>query len=338
MHSTKVELLPFQARVQPWMMACFGEMIAGDREERNHRFLEEALELVQSLGCTSSEAHQLVDYVYGRDVGDPPQEVGGVMVTLAALCLANNLDMHANGETKLARIWTKVEAIRAKQAAKPKHSPLPMHVASSHGGEELREAAQFLSDRLDDLEWIEGDLEATLRDFMGHVDPAHARLRSLLASPPPVDRAEAIPAGMKPWHGGDCAPSDWDGGPVLLGDGRHYAANVIAGERLAWSHRGGEWAHGDIVAYTPKPAAQPLEGLTSDQTFTLAEVKKMWATAVEAGGILAGKGDGTPDRATVELCIDILRGNFGAGRGGEALQQRDDDIAILQSLLTEDAR
>lgn len=120
----------FQDRVQPWLMSCFGEMIAGDREERNHRFLEEALELVQACGCTASEAHQLVDYVFGRDVGDPPQEVGGVMVTLAALCLANDLDMHANGETELARIWTKVEAIRAKQAAKPKHSPLPQ--AATH--------------------------------------------------------------------------------------------------------------------------------------------------------------------------------------------------------------
>ncbi len=115
----------FQQRVQPWMLACFGEKIAGDREERNHRFLEEALELVQSTSCTASEAHQLVDYVYGRPVGEPAQEVGGVMVTLAALCLANDLDMHMAAETELARIWTKVEQIRAKQAAKPKHSPLP---------------------------------------------------------------------------------------------------------------------------------------------------------------------------------------------------------------------
>ncbi|WP_426291187.1 hypothetical protein [Sphingomonas sp. TWP1-3-1] len=121
----------FQQRVQPWLVACFGEMIAGDREERNHRFLEEALELVQACGCSASEAHQLVDYVYGRDVGDPQQEVGGVMVTLAALCLANGLDMHANGETELARVWTKVDAIRAKQAAKPKHSPLPQHIAAT---------------------------------------------------------------------------------------------------------------------------------------------------------------------------------------------------------------
>lgn len=118
----------FQDRVHPWLIACFGAEIAADRIERNHRFLEEAIELVQATGCTRSEAHQLVDYVFDRPAGEPHQEVGGVMVTLAALCLTHGLDMHEAGETELARIWTKVEAIRAKQAAKPKNSPLPMHV------------------------------------------------------------------------------------------------------------------------------------------------------------------------------------------------------------------
>jgi len=115
----------FQQRVQPWMMACFGAEISADKDERNHRFFEESTELVQASGMTASEAHQLVDYVYGRPVGEPAQEVGGVMVTLAALCLAQDMDMHVAGETELARIWTKVDTIRAKQAAKPKHSPLP---------------------------------------------------------------------------------------------------------------------------------------------------------------------------------------------------------------------
>lgn len=115
---------PFQQRVKPWMMACFGEIIAADAIERNHRFLEEALELVQACGCTASEAYELVDYTFGRQVGDKNQEVGGVMVTLAALCLAQGLDMHSAGETELARIWTKVEQIRAKQAAKPQFGPL----------------------------------------------------------------------------------------------------------------------------------------------------------------------------------------------------------------------
>lgn len=115
----------FQFRVHEWVLACFGKEIAFDKAERNHRFLEEALELVQSLGCTAHEAHQLVDYVFGRDMGDPAQEVGGVRVTLAALCSANQIDDEDSAEIELERIWTKVEQIRAKQAAKPKHSPLP---------------------------------------------------------------------------------------------------------------------------------------------------------------------------------------------------------------------
>jgi hypothetical protein len=115
----------FQARVGDWLQACFGPAIAANKTERNHRFLEESLELVQACGCTQSEAHQLVDYVYGRPIGEIGQEVGGVMNTLAALCLAHGFDMAKEGETEIARCWTKIEKIRAKQAAKPKHSPLP---------------------------------------------------------------------------------------------------------------------------------------------------------------------------------------------------------------------
>lgn len=115
----------YQARVDEWVLACFGEEVAKDVRERNHRFLEESLELVQSNGCTASEAHQLVDYVFGRPVGEPGQEVGGVMNTLAALCNAAGLDLNGEAERELARVWTKVEQIRAKHASKPKHSPLP---------------------------------------------------------------------------------------------------------------------------------------------------------------------------------------------------------------------
>ena len=123
--------LPFQVRVDEWVTACFGDTIRGDKIERNHRFLEEALELVQSTGCTQSEAHQLVDYVFSRPVGDLAQEVGGVMNTLAALCNIQGVDMMRAGDIELARCWTKIEKIRAKQAAKPKHSPLPEAFASS---------------------------------------------------------------------------------------------------------------------------------------------------------------------------------------------------------------
>jgi hypothetical protein len=117
----------YQARVSDWMIACFGEAITSDIQERCHRFFEEATELVQSLGGTASECHQLVDYVFGRPVGQKEQEVGGVAVTLAALCNASGIDYNKAAGDELARIWTKVEVIREKQAAKPKHSPLPQH-------------------------------------------------------------------------------------------------------------------------------------------------------------------------------------------------------------------
>lgn len=117
--------ISFQQRVYMWMLRCFGQQIASDTMERNHRFLEESLELVQAGGCSKSEALQLVEYVYGRPSGVMSQEVGGVAVTLAALCSAFTLDLEYCSEAELSRVWTKIEQIRAKQAAKPKYSPLP---------------------------------------------------------------------------------------------------------------------------------------------------------------------------------------------------------------------
>lgn len=115
----------WQPSVDDWVNACFGAKIAKDVTERNHRFVEEALELVQTTGCTGQECHQLVDYVFDRPVGETAQEVGGVMTTLAALCNAIDQNMYDCAYLELERVWDKVEQIRAKQAAKPKHSPLP---------------------------------------------------------------------------------------------------------------------------------------------------------------------------------------------------------------------
>jgi hypothetical protein len=151
----------FQARVHPWMIACFGAAIATDAIERNHRFFEEAAELVQACGMTASEAHQLVDYTWSRPVGEKNQEAGGVMVTLAALCLAQGLDMHAAGETELARISAPetMAKIRAKQAAKPKHSPLPESAPAQAeqqgdgGARSWRADVQKVLDALDPDDW-----------------------------------------------------------------------------------------------------------------------------------------------------------------------------------------
>ena len=108
----------FQRRVAEWLAACFPPSVRADRQERTHRFLEEALELAQANGCTRDEAHILVDYVFSRPLGQPEHEVGGVMVTLAGLCDATGIDMTAEGDRELDRNWQRINAIRRKQASK----------------------------------------------------------------------------------------------------------------------------------------------------------------------------------------------------------------------------
>jgi hypothetical protein len=163
-HAQTSEQPEFQARVDDWLIACFGETIARDRIERNHRFIEESLELVQANGCAASEAHQLVDYVYGRPIGELHQEVGGVMNTLAALCLASGVNLNEAAETELARVWTKVEKIRAKQAAKPKHSPLPEATPSTASSDDMaasiRMAESMLSDHIEEFHVLEKSHDA----------------------------------------------------------------------------------------------------------------------------------------------------------------------------------
>lgn len=121
------DIAEFQERVSAWCVTCFGETTAYDVVERNWRFLEEALELVQALGGNADDAHELVDYVFRREAGDPPQEVGGTMVTLAASVAANGLSIVDAAFAELERIERPeiIENIRRKHASKPRRSPLP---------------------------------------------------------------------------------------------------------------------------------------------------------------------------------------------------------------------
>lgn len=115
----------FQPRVNTWMKACFSQEVLHDKAERNARFLEEAIELVQACGCTKSEASQVLDYVYGREIGHPFQETGGVMISLAALCTDWDIDIMKAGHDEIDRCYTIIDKIRAKQAQKPKFRSLP---------------------------------------------------------------------------------------------------------------------------------------------------------------------------------------------------------------------
>lgn|SRR5690625_1541813 len=110
----------FQQRTAAWVTETFGADHQADMRERCDRVIEEVLELMQSLGYPADAVERALRYVYGRDAGEPQQEVGGVMVTMAALCDAAGIDMHASGEIELTRVETVPHLVRAKQSRKPK--------------------------------------------------------------------------------------------------------------------------------------------------------------------------------------------------------------------------
>lgn len=117
-----------QNRMHEWMLKCFGSEISANKKERNFRFLEEALELVQAAGCSKEDAIALVDYVYDRPTGEVEVEVGNVMVTLAAFCNAHGFSMNDCMVKELERINdpAMTDKIRKKHAAKKiKEGPLP---------------------------------------------------------------------------------------------------------------------------------------------------------------------------------------------------------------------
>lgn len=129
-------LAGFQGRVSEWLLKCFGPVIAADKLARRDRFLEEALELLQATDYPVERVHALIDYVWGRPKGHLPQEVGGTMVCLAALCSAYGLSMYEDGDAELYRIHNPemIRGIREKQAMKPTGSALPVAkaVLSAH--------------------------------------------------------------------------------------------------------------------------------------------------------------------------------------------------------------
>jgi hypothetical protein len=120
----------FQTQVSSWMQQCFTPEVCQNMTERGDRFLEEAIELLQANGYDRARIPVIADYVYGRPPGEPRQETGGVMVTLAAYCNAVGVDMERCGRDELARIqqpdvMAKIQAKQASKAALPFDTPLP---------------------------------------------------------------------------------------------------------------------------------------------------------------------------------------------------------------------
>ena len=148
----------FQARNAAWLSYAMADDPT-DLPERVARFGEEALELQQALGQSREDAHALVDYVFDRPVGEPAQEMGGTMTTLALLAVVAGLDMAADGERELARCSTAavLAKIRGKRATRAGRGPLPGVTPTPDTGPDPVEAYPvrlLIADEVD--EWPEG--------------------------------------------------------------------------------------------------------------------------------------------------------------------------------------
>lgn len=121
-----IDPFTFQRRVANWVRVTLPPEDANNLTVRCDRLLEEVLEALQAVGYPKERIDKLRDYVFSRDKGEINQEVGGVMVTLAAFCEVAGVDMHPAAEIELDRCWENRKKIRDKQALKrDKLGPLP---------------------------------------------------------------------------------------------------------------------------------------------------------------------------------------------------------------------
>ena len=113
-------LAQLQTDTFQWFNLCLPGVEYANLKERAFRFLEESLELVQSLGVTEEEINKLIKYTYSRPLGSPAQEVGGVMLTLAVLCTIADLDLESCAVNELLKVSNPsvMQKIREKQASK----------------------------------------------------------------------------------------------------------------------------------------------------------------------------------------------------------------------------
>lgn len=109
-----------------WLREVFGFASANDVEERLLRLGEETLELMQSRGVTREQAHALVEQVFNNPPGQPLQELGGVMVTLASYCAVD----HQNPSDAFGYEFARCQQPDVKLKIKAKHATKA--VVSSH--------------------------------------------------------------------------------------------------------------------------------------------------------------------------------------------------------------
>lgn len=106
----------WQGMIGKWVVKTFGQESMNQRE-RSLRFIEEAIELVQTQGITKDDINKVMDRVYLKPVGDLKQEVGGSFVTLLALCEHQQVDAYECLKAEWERIREPDDLLQAKLKA-----------------------------------------------------------------------------------------------------------------------------------------------------------------------------------------------------------------------------
>lgn len=100
--------------------AAFGEANMTNKRERALRFLEEALELCQSVGVGADDIDTMKAYVFSRPIEvNLEKELGGCLVTLYALADAYKRDLEAVGWVEIRRVAGRLHAAGEKHKNKP---------------------------------------------------------------------------------------------------------------------------------------------------------------------------------------------------------------------------
>lgn len=108
-----------QSDTHAWCVAAFGDHDARSVPQRGLRLAEEAIETAQACGCDPAMLHRLIDHVYAKPVGELPQELGGLGVTLLALAEAAGISADEAEQHELLRVRAKpLSHFAARNAAK----------------------------------------------------------------------------------------------------------------------------------------------------------------------------------------------------------------------------
>ena len=112
-----------QTIVEAWVRKTFGDKVMDSPLERGLRVVEEAIEVLQTQCGDQTKgrdlAHRLVDEVFDKPIGKLPQEVGGLGVTILALCALHDMRFDTVVRIEIDRVQgADRDKIRAKQRAK----------------------------------------------------------------------------------------------------------------------------------------------------------------------------------------------------------------------------